>query len=598
MLKSLRFIFELIGSRARNGFVLIVFAIFLMGILQIAGIGLLVPFASMLLNPAAINESDTLMQLFSITGLQTADEFLVLLGVVLLVVLLLGNAFSAFTTWMMARFVWKRQCDLSVRLFSKYIAEDYSLSMQRDTPSMTRNIIFESMQVCNGVLMPMLKILSSVITVAFIIGLLGYLNPLISGAALVLFGAGYFVIYLFVRRPLMRVGRVRSREYKARLKSVAEGFGSLKEVKILGRETALVGKFREAASAAANAEVAFNSLSMLPKYLLESVALGFIVVSLLYLFAAGEDAASQLPLVVAFLFAGYRLLPALQTIFKSMSALRFNREVLDSFYRELVLKNVAGARARSDMRISFQRLLKLSNVSYTYPGEATKTLNHITLEIPRGAFVGFVGKTGAGKTTLVDVILGLLRPQHGFLEVDGRAINHEESAVWQRSFGYVPQETFLLDDSVASNIAFGLPEGEIDMAAVVRAAKVANIHEFVSTELSRGYASQVGERGVRLSGGQRQRIGLARALYQDPPILVLDEATSALDGTTEALVHDAIRTLAKSKTVILIAHRLTTVMHCDAIFLLEKGEIKAYGTYQELLASSSDFREMAGLEAA
>jgi ABC-type multidrug transport system fused ATPase/permease subunit len=313
------------------------------------------------------------------------------------------------------------------------------------------------------------------------------------------------------------------------------------------------------------------------------------------LFTGDGTLGGVLPVLGLYAFAGIRLFPAFQQIYSSMTAMRFSRPILDKLVDDMQ-RNRANAEtpARSAaVPLRLAERLELEGMRYAYPKSERGALNGLDLAIDARTTVGIVGGTGAGKTTTVDVILGLLAPQAGELRVDGVPVTEANRRGWQNAIGYVPQAIFLTDDSVAANIAFGLPADEIDHAAVERAAKIAELHAFVMDELPEGYATQVGERGVRLSGGQRQRIGIARALYHDPDVLILDEATSALDNLTEKAVMDAVHNLGHAKTIILIAHRLSTVRDCDMIFMLERGRVVAQGSYDELLESSQKFRAMA-----
>jgi ABC-type multidrug transport system fused ATPase/permease subunit len=291
-----------------------------------------------------------------------------------------------------------------------------------------------------------------------------------------------------------------------------------------------------------------------------------------------------------------KLLPALQQIYYGMASIRTGKPYLDAIYRDSTGVGGAepGAPAQADpvSHLPLTRVLDLRNATYSYPNHDRTALKDLTLSIPARTTVGIVGGSGAGKTTLVDLMLGLLIPQSGEIVVDGTRIDQGNLRSWQRSIGYVPQNIFLADSSVAENIAFGMSPEEVDMIAIERAARLAALHDFVTTELPDGYQTQVGERGVRLSGGQRQRIGIARALYHDPDLLVLDEATSALDNLTERAVMEAIRNIGNEKTIVLIAHRLSTVIDCERIFLLEKGKVVSEGKYDELMRDSKTFRGM------
>ena len=306
-----------------------------------------------------------------------------------------------------------------------------------------------------------------------------------------------------------------------------------------------------------------------------------------------SDITNVIPIIALYAFAGYRLMPALQKIFISLTSLRVVTPALDSLHNDLKnLKPIILGNNNGDT-LKVNNDICLKNIYYNYPNASRTALKNINLTIPANKTIGLVGATGSGKTTTVDILLGLLEAQKGTLKVDGKIIDNNNRRAWQRSIGYVPQQIFLSDNTVSANIAFGVNIKDIDQEAVQNAAKIANIHNFIMNELPLNYQTTVGERGVRLSGGQRQRIGIARALYHKPKVLVLDEATSALDNLTEKAVMDAVHNSEKSITKILIAHRLTTVENCDKIFLFDKGELKTQGTFEELIKISDDFRESA-----
>ncbi|MFZ3136140.1 MAG: ATP-binding cassette domain-containing protein, partial [Thermodesulfovibrionales bacterium] len=334
-----------------------------------------------------------------------------------------------------------------------------------------------------------------------------------------------------------------------------------------------------------------------PRYIMEVVAIGGIISVVLYLLASDRGFQDALPIIGLFAFAAYRIMPALQNIFASLTTLRFYVHALDVLYEDMYFfehKSYTAAYSKKKFSpLNLQKELKLEEITFSYPGTRKPVIDNLNIKIDSNTSVAFVGKTGVGKTTIADIVLGLLRPNSGRMLVDGVEITDDNLPGWQKNLGYIPQDIYLLDDTVTRNIAFGVPDEEIDMNIVKSVAQIANIHNFVTEELPNRYQTVVGERGVRLSGGQRQRIGIARALYHNPGVLVLDEATSALDGATEKEVFEAINNIAKTKTLIIIAHRLTTVKDCDVIYVLKDGKIVGQGKYEELMESNIEFRKMA-----
>jgi len=411
-------------------------------------------------------------------------------------------------------------------------------------------------------------------------------------------GAVYALVYTGVRNFLLQIGKERLAANKERFLLAQEATGGIKQVKVMGLEGEYIRRFRKSALSFAKHQVSSATIGLLPRYVLELVIFGgmlFLIMLLLVVRGEGNFEAI-LPLLGVFAVAGYRLLPALQQIFQSLTKLRFHRPALDRIFDDLAANGrseISIPNVSISQRLGLRESLELTDVAFTYPHAVRPALQHVTITIPANTTLGLVGPTGAGKSTFVDLVLGLLQAQHGLVHVDGVPITKTNVRAWQRSIGYVPQRIFLTDDTVARNIAFGVPEAKIDMDAVKDAAQIADLHTFISGELPDGYQSMIGECGVRLSGGQRQRLGIARALYHTPDVLVLDEATSSLDNITERSVMDAIHNLGHKKTIILVAHRLTTVKLCDQILLFEDGRISASGTYDQLLRASRSFHAMA-----
>jgi ABC-type multidrug transport system fused ATPase/permease subunit len=330
----------------------------------------------------------------------------------------------------------------------------------------------------------------------------------------------------------------------------------------------------------------------MPRYLIEAISFGGMLSIVLFLMRSEKNFADIIPIIALYTFAGYRLMPALQQAYHSLSQINFTSLVIDKLYldlqnhKQLELKNV------NKINVPLKNLIELEDVEFSYPSAITPSLMNTTLKILANTSVGIVGLTGGGKTTLVDLILGLLEPQKGVLKIDGEVINDLNRRGWQKNIGYVPQQIHLIDDTILANISLGVAPDDVRFNEVVAVAKMANLHDFIVNDLPQGYLTRVGERGVRFSGGQRQRLGIARSLYHKPQLLILDEATSSLDNITENLIINTLKNLGQQLTIIIIAHRLTTVRHCDKIYIMDKGVIANSGSYEDLLKLDKNFQKL------
>jgi ABC-type multidrug transport system fused ATPase/permease subunit len=469
--------------------------------------------------------------------------------------------------------------------------------LHRHSADLGKTILSEVGQVINDVLMPCMEIVAHGIVALFLITLLVVVDPVLAVAVLTVLGGVYFIVYLLVRGYLSRIGADRVASNRERFQIAQEALGGIKEVKIFGREKAFLDRFRGPSLRFARHKVNSHVAGMVPSFALQIVAFGGMLLLILYLLKTTGDLSRALPLVAVYALAGNRLLPALQMVYQSMTRLRYGMPAMESLRQDLlnIDENWSKESTPPIEALVPRRMISLNSVSFTYPGGHKPALRNICLDFPVETTVGLVGVTGSGKTTAVDLVLGLLYPDQGNLLVDGIAITADTIKKWQKSLGYVPQHIYLADDTIAANIAFGIPPDAIDLGAVERAARIAELHTFVTNELPDGYMTMVGERGVRLSGGQRQRIGIARALYHDPAVIVFDEATSALDNLTEQAVMTAVHNLGGVKTIILIAHRLLTVRKCDIIYILHQGDVVGKGSYEHHLATNEQFCAMAGL---
>ena len=599
MLTTYRQLFALLDRAERRQVYALLVLVSLTALIDLIGVAAVLPFLAVASDPEIARENTFLVALYEWSGATTDRGFLLVLGGMVLGFILVGMVVKLVGQYRIIRFGYGRNRSLSRRLLARYLGRPYIWHLDHNSAGLGAAILSECDRVVGYALLPALKILAHIVSLLCLIGLLVAVSPGVALAAAFGIGGTYGLIFLFVRHRLSQLGQRLASANAARYQVAQEAFGGIKDVKLMGLEHCYEGRYdvpsRDLVKVATGSQV----IGELPRFLLEAVAFGGLVLIILGLLILQEaQLADVLPTLGVFGFAVLKIFPAIQQIYLAVTQMRFVAPVLAKLHVELLdaapLEALPGAIALSPVApLPFTRSLVLEDLRFAYPAAGRAALEGLSLAIPARSTVGIVGGTGAGKTTAVDLILGLLAPDDGRITVDGTLLGPDNMRAWQNAIGYVAQQIFLSDDSVAANIAFGIPAEARDMAAVERAARLAELHDFVTRDLPQGYNTAVGERGVRLSGGQRQRIGIARALYHNPAVLILDEATSALDNLTERAVMDAVANLAHAKTIIMIAHRLTTVRACDTIFLIENGRLAAQGTFDELVAGNETFRLMA-----
>lgn len=594
VMEAARKLFQLMDRRERRRFYLLMPAVTVMALMQVVGIASVLPFLALVTDPTVVETNRYLATAYDLLGFQSLNGFLVFAGLAALIILLVSNATTAFTEYLLLRFSWNLNHTLSVRMLREYLSKPYVFFLDQNTAGLATNLLGEVKQAVSGFVIALLNLISRSIVTLFILGLLATLYPMLALLTFGFLGTAYAVTFAVVRRGMAEAGRLRSKSDRARYKAASEALSGIKDIKILGREEPFLKRYQRHSGNYTRQMAKQQVIALIPRYAFETIAFGGMLIIVLVLLIRGSGVQEIVPTLGLFAVATLRLLPALQSLFGAMTNLRFSVASIDILHHDIQgtgFQKLDDGKGLEPMPLKHE--LKLADVDFSYPTARGRVLDDFSLRIAANSSVGIVGATGSGKTTTVDILLGLLHPESGALLVDGVPVDDDNRKAWQQNLGYVPQQIYLADDTIAANIAFGVRERDVDMAAVERAARMANIHDFIVTELPEGYETVVGERGVRLSGGQRQRLGIARALYHDPEVLVFDEATSALDGVTEESIFRAVSELGKSKTIIMIAHRMTTVRECDVIYLLDKGKVLDSGSFEELLARNERFRAMA-----
>jgi ABC-type multidrug transport system fused ATPase/permease subunit len=591
---KLGLILKLLTGKEKSRLAIIFIAQLITGFIELVGIGSIGPFISLISNQQMIHQNQYLNLVYTRFNFTSDRDFIILFGILVIACIVVSNLVIAVVTTVNVYYSEKKRYSITMRLFEQYLRQPYIFFLDHNSAMLMRNLDNVN-RFISDILTNILNLVSCSIISLFIIGLLIFLNPLLALIVSAVLGVMYSAIFGALRNFLNKRGKEQQHYLFLRFKYMTEAFGGIKDIKILKKERVFLERLRFPLLKYARNDANKMAVNELPRFLIESTAIGGMVLVILVMIISGSKIEQFLPILTIYAFGAYRLLPLLQRIFRASTTIKYSFPVVETLYNDLATLP-AGGKLLYDKEIAalpFNSEIRLKDISFSYPNARRFIINNINLAIKHNTSIAFVGPTGCGKTTLVDIILRLLIPQGGSLSIDGTIIDEGNSANWQKNLGYVPQSIYLTEDSIKNNIAFGVPPEEINMETVIRAAALANIHDFISGELEQGYESSVGERGVKLSGGQRQRIGIARAVYHNPSVLIFDEATSALDNLTENAVMDAIQTMGHKKTIIIIAHRITTVKNCDTIYLMENGAITDSGNFGELYAKNAMFRKMA-----
>lgn len=584
-----KFLYILEGKQKKLFLILLLFLI--VSSLEVLGIGLVGPFISLATNPTLIKQNYWLNSIYTKFNFNSKEQFLTLLGLLVIGIFYVKSFLSFSIQKYIFNFGFSQQGELSTRLTKLYLTAPYTFHLNRNSAALIQTTISETERFANGLMLPLLTSISNTVVIFALVLLLVKTNAL---AIIIIVGisAISFFIYHRFKDRLSQWGREGSEAGTEMIRLINHGLGGLKETRVIGCESYFTDQIQQQAKKFGTSASLAVSFSNLPRYMLEAFLITFLIgFTFLFVYINQGNTQNLSSVLGIFALASIRLLPAAGNLVSSINGIRYSSYSLNKLYLdlteleqvktpEMVLQQKNGLLNHGEA-FSFNYQTVLDNVVYSYPNTEKKSLEGVSLEIKKGQSIGLIGKSGAGKTTLVDVILGLLIPQSGDIKVDGVSI-YNNLRCWQNMLGYVPQSIFLIDDTLERNIAFGVPDHLIDQTRLDKAIQAAQLSEIVN-QLPDGIKTVVGERGVLLSGGQRQRVGIARVLYHEREILVFDEATAALDNETESLVTEAIRSLNGVKTTIIIAHRLSTLEHCDRIFLIEKGQVVKSGNYQEVV---------------
>jgi ATP-binding cassette, subfamily B, bacterial PglK len=579
--------------RRRRQFVLILALMVASAFAEVASLGAVLPFLAVLASPERVFNSHWVSGIAHALGILRPEQLLLPLSVTFAVVALAAGAIRLVLLWVSTRFTFATGADLSIEVYRRTLYQPYHVHIARNSSEVISGITNKVGGTVLGVILPLMTLLSSAMLLIAIPLALIAIDPAVALLASAAFGTSYSVITWLTRRRLYRNSR-RIEEQETRvLKALQEGMGGIREVLLEGAQPVFCDIYRKADRELRAAQGDNVFIAQSPRFAMEAVGM-VLIAALAYGLTRGQGHVSvgALPLLGALALGAQRLLPALQQAFSAWAAIAGSQAHLAATIDLIEQPLPAALLEPPGPPLQFQRAIQFCNVRFRYTSAGPWVLDELNFTIPKGSRVGLVGRTGSGKSTTLDLLMGLLQPTEGEVLVDGASLGGARAGSWQRILAHVPQSIYLADTTIAQNIAFGILPDEIDMARVHEVAQCAQVAEFIESR-SEGYETIVGERGVRLSGGQRQRIGIARALYKRASILVFDEATSALDNTTEQSVMRTIEGLGRDLTIILIAHRLTTVRHCDTIIELEHGRVVAQAPYAELLERSSSFRQRA-----
>jgi ATP-binding cassette, subfamily B, bacterial PglK len=597
MFRSIILFLTLLTPHQQKRLFILQILVVLMALAEILGVASIGPFMALVGDINILSGDNPLSELYKSSGLTKPYDFVFWVGLAVLFFLTVGALISMFTIWRLSLFAQKTGTEIGDRLYKHYMYQPWLFHASESSAQLTKQIATETERVTANIITPLMQMNARLVMALFMSAAIFIYHPKIMICGMAVFAFAYLLLYNLIKLKLTRNGQIISEATFHRFKLMSEGFGGIKEVLLLGRQREFVKRFESSGKKLANSLGSTMGLSQVPRYFMELIGFGTVIFLVIYLIKDFKgDLGSVLPVLSVYSLAGLKLLPVFQTTYGSLAQIRGSLSAFEAIKEGLQASQEVSSyeinpTAKTQLLLANNKI-ELKGIEFTYPGKKKPALTRFNMKIPIHKVIGLVGSSGSGKSTAIDLFLGLITPDTGNLLLDNKPLSSSQVRAWQNSLGYVPQNIFLADSSIMENIAFGLPLDTIDQERIQRVIKLVQLDELIQ-QLPKGLNTSVGERGVQLSGGQRQRIGIARALYNDAQILILDEATSALDGISEKLIMDTIHEFSGEKTIVIIAHRFSTVQKCSLIYFMEGGEIVDQGTYDDLMARNETFKKMA-----
>lgn len=594
---TFKLILSLFSGYEKIRFIKILILTFISALLDVIGIASILPFISIVASPELVLENKTLKLFYNLLNFESINSFIYLVGIFVFILFVFSVIVKTITSFHQLGFTMYIEKSLSNKLLNKYLSSPYEWFLLKNGASLGRKILAETSEVVNNSILPLIYFIANFFVCILIVIFLLFINYKIAIITALLFGLAYILIYILIKNRLQKAGISRTESNSRRYKIIGDSFQGLKELKVLNLETVISKSFEFESDKYAKSKTFAVVAGQIPKFGIEALVFGGLLFFMLLMLAKGMDLVSVLPLISLYAFSGYRLMPAIQTMFNHLTNLRFSEAPLTILLKEIHEPIDKSFNFQNFVPTNFLQkkndvFISLKSVSYRYPNNENYIINSISIDIPFGTNIGIMGITGAGKTTLVDLLLGLLFPSVGQIFINDVLLESKNRRSWNNIIGYVPQRMYLTNATILENIALGVNKNEIDIEKVFFSAKIACIHDFIENELEQAYDTIVGDNGSRLSGGQRQRIAIARAVYNEPKVLILDEATSALDQITENAIINNLKCFFGKITIIQVAHRVTTLKECDNILVLKHGTIHSCGSYSYLAKNCELFNEL------